>query len=476
MASAVKKHNYERQVDTKERLAFYVSSFFRDMSYALIGGYLTLFYIDIMGFAGTAALIVIPIITRLWDGVNDPLLGAYFDKRSYGKEKARPIFKSTSIVVAVLIVLMFYAPKFSENPYTDYVIKSIYAVITYIILEAMHTLNGTAFMSLYNSISENPDERTEIISIARLFSTAGTGVVGGLVPILLGFFRNDDVVAKTYIYLGVACFVAVTFLIYNALMYRFVHERGIVPPPEKQKILPMFKRFTQNKLILLIILSSCISNFINYGTIQLYFYTYNMGSPSLQTIFYIFTIPSFLLGTFLVPKLTKRFNKRDLMIACYLVMALANGLFLFAGYKPPVWVVLTVLFLNNIPFCIKGVLYWSMVADSVDYGEWKTGYRNDGLIYAIEGCASKIIGSVGAIFTGVVISAINYIPNAAYQTESTMKGLFYIPQIVIVVTSLLSVIPFLFYDLDRKKHEKILGELKQRKSAAQLQGEEMHQS
>lgn len=95
------------------------------MSYALIGGYLTLFYIDIMGFAGTAALIVIPIITRLWDGVNDPLLGAYFDKRSYGKEKARPIFKSTSIVVAVLIVLMFYAPKFSENPYTDYVIKSI---------------------------------------------------------------------------------------------------------------------------------------------------------------------------------------------------------------------------------------------------------------------------------------------------------------------------------------------------------------
>lgn len=458
-------NNTLRQVDNKERIAFYFSSFFRDMSYALVGGFLTLFYIDIMGFAGTAALLIIPIITRLWDGINDPLLGAYFDRRSYTKEKAKPIFKSTSLIAAVLLVLMFYAPEFSSDKHTDYILKSIYAIVTYIIFEGLHTLNGTAYMSLYNSISELPEERTEIITVARIFAMAGTGLIGGSVPILLGMFRNDDIIAKTYIYVGVACFVAVGFMIYNALMYRFVKERGIVPPPEKQKILPMLKRFAQNKLILIMIISNGISALINVSTIQLYFYTYNMGNPSLQTVFYALTIPSYLAGSLLVPYLVKRFEKRNIMISCSVMIAVFNASLLFADYRPPVWAVLTVLFLTNFPMAIKLTLYWTMVADSVDYGEWKTGYRNDGMIYSIEGCAGKIIGAVGAMFTGVVVAAIHFIPNAEVQTETTMKGLFYIPQIVMTVTSLLSAIPFFFYDMDRKKHEQILEELRQRKEA-----------
>jgi Na+/melibiose symporter-like transporter len=192
----VKDNNViKSSVPRKERIAFYFASFFRDMSYAIVGGFLLLFYIDIMGFAGTAALIFIPIISRIWDGVNDPLFGAYFDRRAYTKEKARPIFKSTVLICAIMLIMMFFAPTFSQNKNIDYIFKCIYAILTYGIFEGIHTLNGTAFMTLYNSISANPDERTHIISRARLFSTMGSYLVYGGIPVALSLFRNDDIVA-----------------------------------------------------------------------------------------------------------------------------------------------------------------------------------------------------------------------------------------------------------------------------------------
>ncbi len=412
-----------------------------------------------MGFAGTASLLIIPIITRAWDGVNDPLLGAYFDRRPFSKEKARPVFKVTALPVSILLVCLFWAPRFSANPQLDYLFKCVFAVVTYCLFEAMHTINGTAFMSLYNSISADPDERTEIISVSRLFSMAGTGIVFGGIPILLGRFENDNVAAKKWIYLGCACLVSLFFLLYNFLMIRYVRERVVIPPPEKQRLLPMLKRFAQNKLLLLMIASNCIGNLINTGTIYLYFYTYNMGNPALQTVAYALTLPAFVAGSLLVPRLTRRFEKRTIMVACCLMMVAVNALYLTAGYRPALWLVAAALFLNNLPFSVKATLYWDMVADSVDYAEWRTGYRNDGMVYSIEGCAGKIIGAVGAMFTGVVISAIDFVPNALTQSVATMKGLFYIPVAVTIVTTLLSAVPYFFYDLDRHKYEKILEDL-----------------
>ena len=450
-------------VSRKERTAFYFASFFRDMSYAIVGGFLLVFYIDIMGFAGTAALIFIPIITRIWDGVNDPLFGAYFDRRTYTNEKARPIFKSTVLICAITLIMMFYAPTFSQNETIDYVLKCIYAIFTYGIFEGFHTLNGTAFMTLYNSISPNPEERTHIISRARLFSTMGTYLVYGAIPVVLGMFRNDDIVAKTYIYLGAAILISLCFVIYNFLMYRYVKERVITPSQEKQKILPMLKKFTKNKLLIIMIISTSLANFINIATIQLYFFTYNMGNPALQTIVGLITLPTFFMGSLMTPSLVRRFTKRELMIASSLAIVVVNLLFLLAGYKPAILVVLLVFLVMNFALGVKGVLYWSMVSDTIDYGEWKTYVRNDGLVYAIEGAAMKIIGSVGAMYVGIVIMIINFVPNALTQTEATMQGLFYIPQITTITVTLLSIIPILFYDLDKKKYAMILAELKERK-------------
>ncbi len=306
-----------------------------------------------MGFAGTAALIFIPIIDRIWDGLNDPLVGAYFDRRKYTNEKARPIFKSTVLICAITLIMMFFAPTFSQNNTIDYVLKCIYAIITYGVFEGFQTLNGTAFMTLYNSISANPEERTHIISRARMFSTIGTYLIYGGIPVALSMFRNDDVVAKTYIYLGAAIFISVCFVIYNFLMYRYVKERVITPSQEKQRILPMLKKFTKNKLLIFMIISTSLANFINFGSITLYFFTYNMGNPALAVLIVGITMPTFFIGSLVTPALVKRFNKRDLFIASSLAIVVVNLLFLLGGYKPAIWVLLLAYFTDKLCFECK---------------------------------------------------------------------------------------------------------------------------
>jgi len=461
----IKSETKDHVVLRKERIAFYFASFFRDMSYVIVGGFLLLFYIDIMGFAGTAALIFIPVISRIWDGVNDPLLGVYYDRRKYTKEKARPIFKSTVLIGSITLIMLFFAPTFSQNTNVDYIIKIVWATISYFIFEGFQTLNGTAFMTLYNNISPNSHERTHIISRARLFSTLGSSLIAGIIPILLSLFRNDDIVAKTYIYLGVAVFVSFSFMLYNFLMYRYVKERIVTPSKEVQKIVPMLKKFFKNKPLLLIIASTTISGLINLGVFGLYFYTYNMGNPALATIVGVIAMPSFFLGSLIVPNLVKFYDKRDILIGSILLMVISNLFYLLGGYKPQIWLIITVGLIGGVAVGIKNVLYWSMISDTVDYGEWKTHVRNDGIVYAIEGAVMKIVGSFGFIFVAIAITAINFVPNALTQTESTMKGLFYIPIIVAIIVSLLSLIPLKFYNLNRKNHAAIVAELQERRNA-----------
>lgn len=447
-------------VNNKERLAFYFSAMFRDMSYAIMA-FLSYYYVDVMGLPGFGLSLVM-IISRFWDGINDPIIGVYFDKSVSKEGKAIPFLRKTAIPISILIIMIFYSPTFSSNPTVNTWIRIVYALVTYVIFEGLHTLNGTSFMSLYNSITPNVQEKGKVISISRLFSTIGTAIAGGGIPILLGFFSNDDVLAKTYIYFGMGVFVGICFLIYNFLMVKYVKERVLVVSETKQDTKNMFKIFVKNKLLLLMIISNSIGGLINAGNTGLWFYTYNMGNPALFTYVQLGGFPTLILGTLLVPHLMKKYDKSKIMIVCFFGQVAVSLLFLAVGY-PSIWFVVFIFTLQTLPQTIRGVLYWSMITDTVDYSEWKTGKRNDGMVFAIEGFLGKCIGSFGAVSTVIIIAIIGFVPNALTQSESTMKGLFYVPLIISIVSTLLSVIPYFFFKFSRKDHEIALAEIKARK-------------
>jgi len=458
-----------KYVSFKEQMAFNFSAFFRDMSYAIMG-MANYFYMDVLGLEGFK-LAFLQWAQKLWDGINDPIMGAYFDRRTSKDGKARRYFRTTGIPIAISIVLMFSPLRFSGVDNTNTWLRMIFILLCYIPFEAMHTINGTAFMSYYNSITPNIQERSGIISRSRMFSNMGSAVAGsgGIVSILLGFFPKDDVRAKTFIYLGVALFVASCFVVYNTLMYTRVHERLIAPPPqEQQKIMEIFKGMLQNKLFLIMILSNTIGGLISAGNTGMYFYDYNVGNTIWQTVLGLAGFPALILASWLTPKLCERFEKRNIVLLSALARILISALFLAVGYQSKVFIAV-ISFLSAIPDSVRGMLYWSMIAHSVDYLEWRTGKRNDGSIYAVEGLMGKIIGAFGATSTAIILKLIKFQRNALVQTPETLKGLFVLPQAVGMVSTAVSVIPYFFYDLTRKGHARIIEELKERAGAAEVE-------
>jgi len=462
-----------KYVSFREQMAFNFSAFFRDMSYAIMG-MANYFFVDVLGLE-KLQLGSLMLAQKLWDGINDPLMGAYFDRRAYTDEKARRFFKTTAVPIAALLVLLFAPFRFSADPNVNGWLCMAFLLLCYIPFEAMHTLNGTAYMSYYNSITPNIQERSGVISRARLFSTMGSAVVSGGIPLLFGLFRPDNVYAKKLVFLFTAIGIAAVFVLYNALMYTRVKERILSPPQPQQKILGIFKGLLKNKLFFLLVASNTIAGLINGGNTGMYFFTYNVGSPSWQTAMGLFGLPSLLLATWLLPKLCQRFEKRDITLACCaarFLLRLANLLIgsrsktlrltsLNTSLRAKIFMA-AVNLLQGIPDSMKGQLYWSMIADSVDYLEWRTAKRNDGTIYAVEGLLGKLVGAVGAMSTSIILGVIHFVPNAANQSPETMRGLFVVPLAIELVSIAASSLPFFFYDLTRKGHARIMRELKER--------------
>ena len=451
-------------VPKKERFAFYLSAFFRDMSYSIMG-MSNYFYTDILGLTGVR-LAALEWVKRVWDGLNDPLVGAYFDKHPYTSEKARPFFKRTAVPVAALILLMFLPIRFSANEGANLWLRVGFLLLCYVPFELLHTLSGTSFMSYYNSITPNINERGGIISRSRLFSSCGTAVVGGFIPILLGFVDKDDVRSKTYVYLATAVIVAAAFLLFNYLMYTRVKERTVSPPEQTQTVWNIVRSMFENKIFLVMILSVAIGGLISAGNTGMWFYDYNLGSTIWLPIIGIAGFPALILASWLSPKLSARFEKRDLVIALGVLQILLNLLHWQVGYQSKIFLA-AIAFLKEIPGSLRGMLYWSMIADSVDYGEWKTGKRNDGMIYAAEGLMGKLIGAFGSTSTAIIIHYIKFVPNAPTQSPQTLEGLFAVPLVIGMISTAASLIPYFFYSLSRKKHAAMIEEIKERKEAAQ---------
>jgi len=471
-----------KHVSIREQMAFNFSAMFRDMSRGLFIGQLQTFWVMVRGlpvlFMGP-----LQVAQRIWDGITDPAVGAYFDRQTYTDEKARRFFKKTAIPLTALLVLMFLPIRFHADDTINAIIQMCFILLLYLPFDPMESLNGTSFMSYYNSISPNVQERNGIIARSRMFSSLGGAAVGGI-PMIFGWFTSgpDDVAGRQRIFMIAVVVVGAAFLLYNFLMYTQVKERIISPPQtQQQKILRIFRGLLKNRLFLILVLSNTIGGIINRGGTDVFLFEYNIGDISWHGyVGLIGGFPALLIATWVMPKLCEYFEKRDIVIGSSIARLIIRGAFLFIGMRPGMFNLTGVntamsarifftatAFLNEIPSAVRGQLYWSMLADSVDYGEWKTGKRNDGVVYTTEGLMGKIIGSIGGLSTSLILFFLDFEEQAPTQSARTMRGLFIIPMVIELISITCSTVPFFFWDVTRRKHATIIAELKERNETAE---------
>ncbi|MGF1751187.1 MFS transporter [Vibrio cionasavignyae] len=407
-------------------------------------------FTDILGLL-PAAVGTLVLVARLWDGFNDPLMGILADRTNTRWGKFRPWLLFVPVPLAIVTTLCFYNPGFS---YTG---TLIYAYVIYILWGMLYTLTDIPIWALSTVMTRSSSARTKMVSIARSFSTMGILVPTILIPVLAEKFSPEDP-SQGYFY-SVAIFAVLSVPLIT-LAFFGVKERLVVKRP-KIRLSDTVNVFRSNRPLQLVFLTMlCSSLTAAPVSAVIYFATYNLGDAKQMGIISLISMLGMIIGMAFTPMMIKRIQKKGVIIATSILRVALLSLYFYLGYDDliTVYIMTFVLATLNSPFL---VLQPIMVGDSVDYAEWKTGIRSEGVAFSCMTFANKVITALGAFAVGLILSMTHYVAGTS-QTQEAMDGIFLAMTVLPAISCVLMLIPIKFYSLTDEKLAEISKELEVR--------------
>ncbi|MFD0618365.1 MFS transporter [Paenibacillus sp. GCM10027629] len=444
----VEKQN--RKVTKTQQLGHAIAGVGQNFVFGLWNGFIMIFFTDVFKlspvFVGTLLF-----VTRLADAFVDPIVGFVADRTRTRWGRFRPWLLFMPVPMAIGLVLNFSVPDLTGVP------AMIYATVTYFIMSVMFSCIEIPYWSLPAAMTEDPNARTSIIATSRLATTvAGLAVGIGLAPMLTAFGHGDPAQAYQMVAIIIAILAGLLYLTGFILI-----KEHVIPATEKIEFKKAAKAVFSNKPLLLLALVNLLNTttILTKMNIQNYYAQYNLGSLNYVALLSMVLLPGTIIGSLLAAPLCKRFEKKTILIVSNLYTAILGLILFFAGYNS-VMFVLIIIGLQGLQLGIMSVVASSMLTDTMEYAEWKTGQRNEGVITSSNSFVTKFATAISAGLIGIILSITNYVPNVQQQA-GTLMGIHASMSIVPAITVLISILPLLFYDLNNKKHTEIVAMLKE---------------
>ena len=395
------------------------------------------------------------LITKVWDAINDPIIGAIIDARkAKAGKKFIPWMRAFSIPCAILMCIGFL-----NVSNWDYGFKLAYVLITDVLYESMYTCVNVPFGSLSSVMTDDTNHRTDLSRYRSLGGTIFMTVIVIVGPLFL--YKDNQPVASNFLLLAIICACISVFCIQVTCVW--CKERVEIPDVEREKInyFQVLKNISKNRALLGVIIASLVGmiaasvvNGLNTYLFKDYFGNVKLMSISgmLSTVYAIITF----IGTKFV---ANKFGKKEWCMYGAGFAAIVYGVLFFLPIKNPI------MFIAINGICYIGasgfqILIWAMVNDSIDYQELKTGTRNESIVYSTYSFFRKIAAALSASLSSFILAFIGYNVNAATQTPEVISNLWksytgiYSLGYVIAILSL-----FFIYPLTKKKTEEMLQEL-----------------
>ena len=456
----------------KNRWTFGLGTIGRDMLYTLVSMFLTYFMTEVMDLDDATMWWITGVLlaARIFDAVNDPIMGAIVDNTRGKHGKFKPYIAWGAIGTAVVTVCMFTDLKLTGTAYV-----ALFAVL-YLLWDIAFTANDIGYWSMLPSLSLDQKEREKIGSIARICANVGLAVVMGAIMPITGWLGDVFGSDKTgWFVFAVAC--AVLMVGGQAITVFGVKEPHLVAEPQKNATLRDLGRalFKNDQLLFVAISMSLFM--IGYSittTAASYYFTYVYGDANMFSLFAAIFIVVQILSLSVFPAFSKRWNRKTLYAIGTVFVLLGYAVFFFV---PDGAVVLGGMMLDPMVFIsIAGMflavgqafiqfLMLMFLADSIEYGQWKLGRRSESVTFALQPFINKIGAAIAnaVVMATVIISGINSAESPADVTPEGINmlkiSMFALPLIVIV----LGYVVYLWkFKIDEKMYAKILEDLKAR--------------
>ena len=436
------------------------------MSWYMINNYLNIFYTDVVGLSG-AAISTIVLIARIWDAVNDPMMGQIADRTYTRWGKFRPYLMFAPPFLAIFNILTFTAFPVQGMA------KAILCGVCYIGAGMAYTACSIAYQAMLNVIAVDSRVR-QLLATARSTGASVIGIILSMVamPLILRFSsavnESGQPMADGHGYFVATVIfsvilVPIFWLCAAMCKETYTDKLHSTGPAEKTTFLGNMKGLIQNDQLLMVVLATvmgtiCVTG--RYG-ILVYHVIYVVGGPQhIATMFTAMTAGQ-LAGTLTVPWGTKTFGKRNYMFIMNIIMAAGFvALFLYPTSNPVY--LIGVSFVGSLGFGAPAICY-GMVGDSLEYGDWKLGKRQEGLAASMLSFGVKLATALCAPVV-MLLFAVGYVPNAE-QTEAAKLGINFMVNMLPAIIAVLSCVPLIWYKLSDKRVSEIRADLETGKHA-----------
>lgn len=442
---------------TRNRYTFGLGTIGRDMLYSLVSMYFVFYLTDILNLPDSTMWLMTAALTvlRVFDALNDPIMGVLVDNTRSRWGKFKPWILIGGVVGGILTVLLF----------TDFGLKDARYVIVFIIIyllwDIAYGANDIAYWSMLPSLSIDQKEREKIGSIARICANAGMYVAVIGIPVI-GSAMGNSTNAWFLIAVGV---VVLSLLFLCFTLFGVKGDRSINVKVETTSLKEMFSVLLKNDQLMYTAISMALF-MIGYATTTgfgLYFFKYAFKDEGMYPVFAGILGVTQLLSISVFPLFANKYTRKQLYTFATVLVVAGYIIFFFSP-------------MNMIPIGISGILLFigeafiqvlmlMFLADTVEYGQWKMGRRNESITFSVQPLINKIGGALsnGIVAATVIISGINEAPTPDDVTET---GILIMKISMLILPLVFIVAGYLVYRakfrIDKELFDKIVSDLKER--------------
>ena len=427
-----------------------------NFSWMFVGNFLMIFYTDVFGIS-MSAVATLMLVSRFWDAINDPIIGTLTDKTHTRWGRFRPWLLFGAPITALVLILTFWAhPEWSQTA------KIIYMAVTYCILVLGYTCVNLPYGTLCGAMTQDIDERAKLNTSRSVSAMMAIGVINIVTVPLISWFGAGD---TKYGYLAVAVLYGIIFAACHLFCFHKTKEVVEVPVGQKLPLKVQLRSVMKNKPYLLALLGQLLFGFIHYGrnADMLYYFTYVEGSATLFSYYSMAIIVPSIIGAACFPLVFRKTGNKGFTAA---IFAFLTGITMIGLYffSPNGSAIMFYLFSALSWFFFSGfnTAIYAIISDCVEYGEWKTGIRNDGFQYAFISLGNKIGMALGTSLLAIALGSAGYVSNAVQNPEvlNIMHHAFStIPGVLWIVTAGC----LCFYKLNKKQYKQIMADLENKK-------------
>jgi len=426
-----------------QRTSIIIAGFGQNMVLTFVTTFILLYLSEYakISSAGLAVVAIILAGAKIFDAINDPIMGVLVDKTRSRWGKLRPYILFSALPVAFFSAILFCLPNGSET------MKLVFLAVALLFWDAAYTACDVPFWGLIGAAFAD-EERTRVISYVRAFGAIALGLAtlgGPWIAKFLSFSGGTTAIGWS----RAAILISIVGMAMFLLAFFNTRERHL-PPADSVSLKTLFTTFFKNKPLYLVLLGSIIGfgrNIIQAGGAVFALIAYH--DEGYFTLIGAAIIIGMVLASFLSPLLLKKIPAKRLMVISTLIASAVYAIMYLVGFAN-LYAMMGMIFLTGLTLGIFSVVQTTMIADAVDSVERTTGVRNDGLSFSSLTFVSKLMGSLAVLVFGMMLAFTGY-QSGIVVTQKMQNTVFLSITLIPALSCLLSIIPFLFYKLPQEE-------------------------